>query len=215
MHDHEAWKKYPNYHIWFNKLWLAEQLKYDCGPCGVPPARSGEYVVRPIYNLSGMGVGSSIKFIDEGDTSKVPPGYFWCEKFEGNQYSVTYKFHHAVNPYWEPIVSYCGVKSNKNLSKFSHWCKSDYAPKVPRLFNELSEVQIINIEFIDDNPIEVHLRESPDPEYDILIPIWRDEDYMVDKYEKLGYTYIKSFENADGFLSTPRLGFMVKENDNG
>ena len=35
-------------------------------------------------------------------------------------------------------------------------------------------------------------------------------EYLIDKYTGMGYTYINSYDDADGFLDTPRLGFMVK-----
>lgn len=210
MHDYQAWKRYPNHRNWFNKLWVSEKLQYRCGPCGVAPDISAYYIVRPIYNLSGMGVGAKKVWIEANDYSQVPPGYFWCEFFEGNQYSATFVFQHDKNPWWKQLSCWMGVKSEDNLSQFQSWHRSDKQLTVPRIFNDLSGIEKINIEFIGDNPIEVHLRESPDPNCEEFIPIWSGEENMVDKYEKLGYTYIKSYEDADGFLKTPRLGFMIK-----
>jgi hypothetical protein len=69
---------------------------------------------------------------------------------------------------------------------------------------------VINVEFIDEKPIEVHLRTSPDPNYGELIPIWSGEEHLIDKYTKMGYSYIESHDHANGFLKQPRLGFMVK-----
>ena len=51
---------------------------------------------------------------------------------------------------------------------------------------------------------------SPDPNYNILIPIWADDKKPLDSYVELGYTFIESFDDADGFLEIPRIGFMVK-----
>ena len=208
--DDQAYLKYKRYRKWFNKLYVSEILGYDCGPSGIAPTKSGKYVVRPIYNLSGMGVGAEVKEIEAGDISKTPPGYFWCEFFEGNQYSVDYEFIHGLVGEWRPLSCYRGVKNETNLSKFTSWHKDDYYPDVPRQFNELSEVRIINIEFIEDKPIEVHLRKSPDPKCEDFVPIWSEDQETLDFFTELGYTYIESYEDADGFLETPRLGFMIR-----
>lgn len=207
MEDYEAWKAYPNYRKWFNKLYLSNLLKYDCGPCGVPPDKDGYYIVRPIYNLSGMSACAQKMYIQEGDTSKVPPGYFWCEWFEGNHISATYQFVHDTNPYWKPLKAWRGFKSDL---RFRRWEKTTEYPVVPRQLNQLSSFKI-NIEFIGDKVIEVHLRDTPDPDYNVLIPIWEDDPIsLVDLYLDKGYDYIESFDDADGFVKPARLGFMVK-----
>jgi hypothetical protein len=207
MNDTQAYREYPQLTHWYNKLWFSEKMKYDCGPASISPTRSGFYIVRPIMNLSGMGVGASKIWIEAGDATKVPLGYFWCEWFAGEQYSVTYEWK---DHWWNAISSWRGIKQESNLTKFGRWERSDFMPEIGIGFLELSRVGKINIEFIGNNPIEVHLRTSPDPDYDNLIPIWVGEEYIVDKYEKMGYSYISSYDDADGFLNEPRIGFMVK-----
>lgn len=39
--------------------------------------------------------------------------------------------------------------------------------------------------------------------------LWLSEK-LVDKYQKMDYSYIISYDNADGFLKPARLGFVVK-----
>lgn len=207
MDDIQAYRKYPELTNWYNKLWLSEKLGYDCGPASIAPTRSGWYIVRPIINLSGMGAGAKKTWIEAGDAKKVPLGYFWCEWFEGRQYSLTYEWK---GHWWNAVSSWEGIKDEENLSKFHRWERCDYLPEIDISFHELSRVRKINIEFIENHPIEVHLRTSPNPDYDILIPIWLGEENLVDKYEKMGYSYIHAQENADGFLDITRLGFMVK-----
>ena len=209
-YDYQAYSEYKNYRKWFNKLYVSEALNYNCGPAGLSVTEKGMYVIRPIYNLSGMGIGATVKELEAGDLS-TPPGYFWCEYFEGEQYSVNYKFIHDTVGRWEPINCWRGNKLKENLSKFISWHRDNYYPELPRIFNELSSIDIINVEFIGDKPIEVHLRKSPDPEYDTFIPIWKNTSQeTLDYFTELGYTYVESYEDADGFLETPRLGFMVK-----
>lgn len=210
MTDIDAYLEYKRFHKWFNKLWFSEAMGYDCGPASIAPSKSGWYIVRPIMNLSGMSVNAKKVWIDAGDVSRVQPGYFWCEWFDGEQYSVTYSFHHESPPRWEPLSCWKAERDVENLSKFKKWTKCEHYPIVPPLFNELTEIELINIEFIDFKPIEIHLRTSPDPDFNELIPVWKGEEYLVDKYTEMGYTYIKSFDNAEGFLDIPRIGFLVK-----
>jgi hypothetical protein len=211
MNDCDVWQNYPNYRKWFNKLYVAQLLRYHSGPCGVAPERDGWYIVRPIYNLSGMSLGAEKKFIKSNDISQVPPGYFWCEWFDGTHYSATYTFEHETNPYWK--MKSCWIGEKEGLT-FTKWKRSESAPIVPRELNPLSSF-LINVEFIGDKVVEVHLRDTPDPDYDEMIPIWEDDPVsLVDSYEKMGYNFISSYDNADSFLKPARLGFMVKNNGN-
>lgn len=224
MKDDDAYLKYPQHRKWFNKLWLSEKFGYKCGPAGVAVPEDGVYVVRPIYNLSGMGFGASLKKIEAGDYTKVPAGYFWCEYFEGKHYSATYEWEYDRDNImgkwkqpWKGKSCWEGINFPLNLSKFTEWKRSDYIPHVPDALVELSDVKRINVEFIDDKVIEVHLRESPDPQYEHIIPIWKSDADLyegqiskVAHYQMHGYKYIHDFDDADGQLKDPRLGFLVK-----
>ena len=209
MNDIEAYQSYPHLRHWYNKLWLSEQLGYNCGPASIAPRISGNYIIRPIMNLSGMGVGAKKVWIDAGDHSKVPPGYFWCEWFYGNQYSVTYEWQDYYNG-WKSISCWQGVKEDDNLSKFIKWIRTDFYPNIGIMFHELADLDKINIEYIEDKIIEVHLRTSPDPDYNELIPVWKGDEEVVDKYIKMGYSYLSNYDDAEGFLDLPRVGFLVK-----
>ena len=206
MNDIEAYQTFTGLRHWYNKLWFSERMGYTCGPASIPPKESGWYITRPIINLSGMGAGAKKVWIEKGDHHATPLGHFWCQFFEGRQYSVTYEWI----GFWHPVSSWEGIKSDEDLTKFHRWERSDFLPTLSSAFDELSEVCAINVEFIDNKPIEAHLRTSPDPDYDVLIPIWQNEEYVVDMYRKMGYSYIDSFDDAEGFLDRPRIGFMVK-----
>ena len=206
MDDVQAYLNFPTQRKWSNKLWLSEKLGYYCGPAGIAPDKSGWYIVRPIMNISGMGVGAKRKYICSGVFSIVPPGYFWCEWFEGLQYSVTFERNNG----WKQVSCYRAERNPENLSKFKKWTKYEHKIfKLNPIFDEISAPRI-NVEFIDDNPIEVHLRDTPDPLYDEIIPIWKGDEKLIDKYQKMGYNYIINYDDADGFLKPPRLGFVVK-----
>lgn len=206
MDDHEAWKKYPNHRKWFNKLYIADLFGYHCGPSGILPDHSGKYVVRPTYNLSGMGVGAKVVYHTPDNPICVPLGYFWCQYLHGSQYSVTYKFHGS----WIPVSSFKGNNHDHALWEFTRWERIDYSPEFPEKIRGLEDVGLINVEFKDNSPFEVHLRDSPDPTYDIFIPIWLGQEHKIPLMEEQGYVFVSSYDDADGFLLTPRIGFMAK-----
>lgn len=218
MEDDQAYQKYPHHRKWFNKLYVAELFGYKCGPAGISIPEDGTYVIRPIYNLSGMGVGAEVKELKAGDDTATPAGYFWCEYLTGKHYSATYKWEydrdHIMGKWkqpWKGSSCWEGINMPINLTKFVEWKRSDYIPEVPNQLNELRDVKQINVEFKGNQVIEVHLRPSSDPEYDHLIPAW-GSDYEVKKehYMIHGFKYIESYDDADGQLDDPRLGFWVK-----
>ena len=213
MTDGDAYLKFPKLRHFYNKLWLSEHLGYYCGPAGIGPPESNHYIVRPIMNLSGMGVGSSRMWIDAGDTTKVPPGYFWCELFEGRHLSITYQL--ADDMTYEPKHSYEGFKDSSGT--FLEWKLTSDTIELPRWVQKQiaqGNVSVCNAEFIGPRLIEVHLRDTPDPLVDSMFPVWKGDTIMVDKLSKLGYSYLNSYDDADGFLTTPRLGFMIKTKEN-
>lgn len=209
MNDAEAYLEFKDHRKWFNKLWLTEELGYNCGPSGIAPNKSGYYIVRPIMNISGMGAGAEKIYIDSGDISKTPPGYFWTEWFDGEQYSVNFEW----SKYWKQTSCWKAERDVENLYKFKKWTRHNNTIfNLGSLFNDINVQKItkINVEFIEHLPIEVHLRQSPDPDYDEIVPIWSGDENLVDIYRKLGYNYIIDHDDADGFIKQKRLGFMVK-----
>lgn len=206
MYDSDAWALYPQHHKWFNKLYIAELEGYSCGPSGVAPTTSAEYIVKPTYNLSGMGIGARVVYINAGDCSKVEPGYFWCEYLEGNHYSVTYQWTN----YWKPLHTYQGFNEKQDLTKFLKWVKVANSIPAPDYLSCLSDVPIINVEYKDSKPFEIHLRGTPDPAVNEMIPIWKSNVNSIESYVKQGYFFIESFDDANSMLVDSRLGFMIK-----
>ena len=217
MEDCDAYVKYPQHRKWFNKLWLAETLGYKCGPAGTDIPEDGMYVIRPIYNLAGMGAGATVKELRKDDYTSTPPGYFWCEYFKGAHYSAEYEWKYdrdnidgSWNNPWKGISCWIGTNLPLNLTKFVHWKRSDYIPHVPDKLVELRDVGCINVEFIDDKVIEVHLRKTPDPDYDEFVPVWKNDEGKVAHYLMHEYKFIEAFDDANGYIDDPRIGFLVK-----
>jgi len=175
MEDTEslAWKNADIEDLWiFDKLILSRKLGYVCGPVGVDVPVPGNYIIRPCVNIPGMGRGAEIKFIEK-DTYTMTPGHFWCEIFNGRHISVDYKNGNQVL-----AVEGLRYKDKNELWRFSMWKKIDEVIPLPSVFFSLTKkYEYINIEFIDGNPIEVHLRNNTDFEYNntIAIPVWNDQ----------------------------------------
>jgi len=218
MNDDDAYKKYPHHRKWFNKLYIAELFGYNCGPAGVDIPEDGTYVIRPVYNLSGMGVGAKVMDLKAGDESSTPPGYFWCEYLTGKHYSASYVWKYDRDMItgrwqqpWKGSSCWEGTNMPINLTKFVEWKRSDYIPEVPNELNELRDVKEINVEFKGNQVIEVHLRPSLDPDYDYFIPVWASDLGIKKQYmETHGFNFVNSYEDADGHLDDPRIGFLVK-----
>lgn len=208
--DVEAYQQYPKLRHWHNKLWLSEQLGYYCGPAGMAPNTSAKYVIRPIMNLVGMSAGASIQWIQADDATVVRPGFFWCEEFKGPQISVDYRWEDR----WIAISSWEATVDADELYRFKKWVRSDEYPDLSTFYDEIAynNVTRINVEFVGGNPIEVHMRGTPDPDYDEVIPIWQGDEKKVDLFNELGYIYIESYDDADGYIEYPRIGFMARDN---
>jgi hypothetical protein len=215
LEEYELWEQFPQHRRWFNKLYVADILGYACGPSGTAPKHSGKYVIRPCYNLAGMGLGATVQHINAGNRSATPPGYFWCEYFNGDQYSATYKW---VKNSWQCVSCWIGYNSEDNLTKFNRWIKTEYIPPVPQCFNALSDVGGINIEFKGFKVIETHLRTSGNPDgstdtrYSEFIPLWlEDYDDILAQYPD--YEFIPDscdMSDVTPFSSHHRIGFLVK-----
>lgn len=208
--DTRAYQIVPGLRHWYNKLWLSEHLGYLCGPAGISPPVSAVYVIRPIINLVGMSAGTRKRWIFAGDVRSVEPGYFWCEEFSGKQISVDYQWEGK----WVPVSGWEATIDENDPVMFKKWKRVFEYPEIGSFFDEIADHNItrLNIEFIGSNVIEVHLRPSSDPDYDELIPVWKDTEQNIEVFERLGYTFVEDYDDADGFISKPRIGFMVRNN---
>lgn len=209
--DEQAWWHCDRRDLWlFDKLLLSEFLNYNCGPAGSAVPYAGYYVVRPITNIRGMGLGSSIQYLDTYDFHSVPPGYFWCEKFSGEHLSVDYD--RDLNP----ILSVKGTMSNKqkNLHQWGKWGRVNYSLPFPEEIVLHGEYSRVNVEFIGGKPIEVHLRGNPDfpdnCEHSEIIPVWDNFTYDHEELVQQGYEFHVSEDDADGLLPSKRLGFYKR-----
>jgi len=220
IEDYQAWEAYPNYRWVFNKLELSLKLGYHAGPAGIGVQRTGWYIVRPTYNPYGMGIGAHKKWLSVDDQDAmanhlhIPPGYFWCEWFEGEHYSIDYKID---NGHWVPLNASQGFHYNdEDLTKFHYW-RIIEPPHIdlPDWVHDI-DVKELNIEFKGDKITELHLRSGNDIAVDSNIgdeyyPIWKGDNVEHLKHlEFVPNLFDEDEYDADGHLLNIRLGYYKK-----
>jgi len=199
--EEEVWANSPaDDLIILDKLFLSKKLQYNCGPTGVYVPKPGWYITRPCVNFMGLGMGAKKVWLDL-KTDHLPIGHFWCEWFNGSHYSVD----------WNPktrtkLYTVKGTKDKDTLTKWNKWKKvsNKTIHWYPKRFDDiLSNYDHINIEYIGNKIIEIHLRPNEDfEEKDIkeFIPVWEGQDVTPPK----GYEYIECPEHHG------RIGAFVK-----
>ena len=209
--DLKAWKAYPHLRCFYNKLYVAELFGYQCGPSGVEPPCPDDYIVRPIINMAGMGCNARIQYLDNDTVkTKVPPGYFWSQRFHGRQISIDYVKEFGV---WRQLNAYQGFNFENDLSRFSMWKRVKDKIYLPKELQPIiqSPLQKLNVECIltqDGTKVfEVHLRNGFDHlmEYDEIVPVFKG-----DPQRRTGYRYIEGYTDGWGQLLYPRIGYLVK-----
>lgn len=194
--DAEAWGIVDADHLWiFDKLIVAKKAGHKCGPRGVDVPLPGKYIIRPIWNIEGMGVGAYCEYLDSS-TLSIPDGFFWCEFFEGEHLSVDYCG-------FEPVLSVRGTKdTDKPLQRFTHWEKVNHFIPLPQmLVNICLLYKSINCEFIGGKLIEIHVRSNPDFRYSntIMIPVWPNQPVEP----PAGFRFIQDIDEPE------RIGIFV------
>lgn len=171
---------------WMNKLRLAEELGYTCGPCG-SDAPNGEYCVRPMMNLYGQGEGGFYKHVVRNrNQARVPnrPGYFWVEWFTGRT-----KFTEYINDV--PLVTH-EANVDQTASRRAY-AESPNHIVIPSFLTGLS--RYLMIESHGDKIIEVSFR-MPAP--------WARRDVIAD-YQTIDPAYDPSGDIEYGVTEGDRI----------
>jgi hypothetical protein len=184
MDDCDVWKFIDGEDAWiYDKLILSKRLGYYCGPAGVAPEHSGDYIVRPISNYRMMGRGSSVMHINAGEDI-IPDGYFWCEVFTGRH--LTFDYNYGVQD-----IAAEGFKDGERTDRFTSWKQiQDQFTLPPIIFSVAIKYEWLNIEVIGDKIIEVHLRYNDDfhgHDANEIIPIWKEDFYDSPCADRVGF----------------------------
>lgn len=193
LDGNDEWNNIHPSDLWvYNKLFLSRVLGYTCGPVGTTVPKPDFYIVRPSFNLLGMGRFARKEWLYKY-TDHIHPAEFWCEIFEGYHLSVDFR-----NQQSELVV--LGSRDDDDpYYKWNKWEKIEKEVKFPEILKELKgNYEWINCEFIGGQLIEVHFRRNPDFRYgnSVAIPVWNDE-------EEENMTFI---EDSEYF----RKGFWIK-----
>ena len=196
--DRDVYDSCPVDWLWiFDKLIIARRQGILAAPAGIPVPESAEYIVRPITNIRMMGRGAQKLWIQAGDDEPVPDGFFWSEVLTGRHLSVDY--------HWgEPALAVEGHRTDPGrLDRFSRWVKIDQDTPLPDMLHGLEDhAEWINVEYIGDRVIEVHLRPNDDfanHDADEIWPVWPESGR--EPPENCVW-----YESAAG----DRLGFWIK-----
>jgi hypothetical protein len=184
MDDCDVWEFMQPEDAWvYDKLLLAKRLGYHCGPAGVAPKTSGNYIVRPISNYRGMGRGSSIEYLNASEDI-IPDGYFWCEVFTGRHLSFDY--HRGIQ-----TLAVEGFKDSARTDRFTSWKKTSDVFDLPEFLIDIAEkYEWMNIEVIGDKIIEVHLRHNPNfknHDADEIVVIWKENFVASKEGDRIGF----------------------------
>lgn len=172
LDGNDEWNHIHSEDLWvYNKLFLSRMLGYTCGPVGTTVFKPDFYIVRPSFNLLGMGRFARKEWIEK-HTDNIHPAEFWCEIFEGEHISVDF-YHKKAE-----LVVIGTRDDHEPLYKWKKWQKIDKDISFPDILNNLvGNYEWINCEFIGENLIEVHFRRNPDFRYgnSVAIPVWDDK----------------------------------------
>jgi hypothetical protein len=196
--DCDVYDSCPPEWLWvYDKLIIARKQGVLAAPAGIPVPESAEYIVRPITNIRMMGRGARRLWIQAGDDEPVPDGFFWSEVLTGPHLSVDY--------HWgQQALTVQGHRDDPyRLDRFSSWNRVDAVRPLPAMLHGLHYWQEwINVEYIGDCIIEVHLRFNDDfanHDADEIVPVWPGQDPEPPK----GWSW---YPSAAG----ERLGFWTK-----
>jgi hypothetical protein len=84
--DEHAYELWPEHRWVYNKLLICETQGLPCGPHGVPPSALPVFS-KPIYNMSGMGVGGRVVRTEPDLVRHLSPGYMWMPLLQGEHVS--------------------------------------------------------------------------------------------------------------------------------
>lgn len=198
--DSDVWESCPKQWLWiYDKLIVARHENVISGPAGVSVIKPDWYIVRPITNIRMMGRNAKKCWLEPGDDKNVPDGFFWSEVLSGDHISVDY--------HWgNPVLSVQGFKDDSGrLDRFNRWIKIPTKHKLPLWLENLgSLMEWINVEYIGNKVIEVHLRYNDDFSNHTsseIVPRWIGQETTPPP----GWSWYES-------PAQDRLGFWTKNN---
>ena len=157
--DEDAWLMYPKLNFVYNKMFICEFQNLAYAPMPILPDKY-PVIIKPIINLLGMGINSIKVNNDEEFMKYYNNNHFWCEFLEGEHYSWDLVITKGKIQY---ICCFNGCVDDNKFGTFKYWSLLKKF-KLPQIVNKFINKNLknftgcVNIETINNNMIECHLR---------------------------------------------------------
>lgn len=157
--DTDCYRLYPSSSFIYNKLFIAESQQLVAAPHGIMPPVFPVFS-KPIYNLQGMGRGSTVLESYDDYLKKLAPGHMWMELLSGDHISSDVAVLHGAPVWWRhtkgaPMAGgtfdYWEIMA-RGLPAVEDYCAGWIARHMSRYCG------MMNIETIGGRIIEAHLR---------------------------------------------------------
>lgn len=194
VNDYNAIKKNKKYSFVYDKYQIALQQGLECGLYNgdIPNDRQlkNGIVIRPIYNIMGMGYDTKIVYTMDDFDKKMRQGYFWVEYISGMHTSIDLVVKNGRVKFY--CILEC-VKSSITDFLYFHPIEMSLQKCIYDYINTYlyDYTGFLNIEMIDDKMIEIHLRIGNDyfhyTNYFLRQCQYfhKTGDFIVSKYRKL------------------------------
>ncbi len=185
--DSDAWLWNPAHRWVYDKLAVALSQNLAAAPHGVAPTAFPVFS-KPIYNLTGMGVGSRVLASVDDYVSHYQPGHLWMKLLTGDHVSTDLAVVDGVPQWWRHAR---GMASGDGT--FDHWeISTKPEPTLEEWCGSWCRKHLagysgmVNLETIGGRIIEVHLRFA-DQWPDLYGSGWVES--LVRLYQKREWTF--------------------------
>jgi len=161
--DRDAWEMYPAYQHLYNKLHVSRTSGIRSNLIGAArgPTRY-PVIVRPVYNLFGIGHGATRVSLPMEFEQLDCSGYFWAEHLNGSHVSWDIALVNGDIKWMQTWISH--KHSSMSPGVFARWSTQEASPASERnvenwISSNLQEFTgMVNLETIGGKVIECHLR---------------------------------------------------------
>jgi hypothetical protein len=190
-----------------DRLELARRMRYPCGSHADTPPHPGLWFTKPVKNPSGMGVGARQDRYGAGSgpgwAHELGERFMWMPVFKGLHFSVDFR-QRRMGSWQQQLTVRCEYDPSR--ARPARWCMENLAFSVPEALRSV-ESEWLNVEFVGGCVIEAHGRRNTDfdsapRDATVACVVWADQLRPGD--------VVPDFDDADGQLAIPRIGFVYR-----
>ena len=158
--DVESYVNFLEFNFVYNKLWVSQSQFIPSAPVGIYP-NNYPIIFKPIINLYGFSKGFKIIHNEEEYDNNITNGIFWQPYFKGKHICCDLVLDNSKIIFSSFLRSYPGSKGSFKLHQTVTYTLPN---KILAWINKYlgGYRGCINIEIIDNNIIECHLRLNGD-----------------------------------------------------